>query len=158
MKGGLSDILPGSCRCWQRKRDNLIQKNKQMSLSDILQESGECCKRKSDNSIQKKLTELIKKVSDTPLLPRPCFKHDWAGRRTLLSCSHVSSMTSGYSDPIYYRRVVSVEKGSVIARYKKTSRESNRMNPINKMMECDNSVVWSMRGIGHYHFRWPYHL
>jgi len=43
-----------------------------------------------------------------------------AGSRTLLSRSHVSSMTGiGCTCPIYYRGVVSVEKGSVIDIYKK---------------------------------------
>ena len=40
------------------------------------------------------------------------------GSRTLLSRSHVSSMTGGCTCPIYYQRVVSVEKGGVIIRYK----------------------------------------
>jgi hypothetical protein len=40
------------------------------------------------------------------------------GSRTLLSHSHVSSMTGGCTCPIYYQRVVGVEKGSVIIRYK----------------------------------------
>ena len=31
---------------------------------------------------------------------------------------HVSSMTGGCTCPIYYQRVVSVEKGSVIIRFK----------------------------------------
>jgi hypothetical protein len=42
----------------------------------------------------------------------------WAGSRTLLSRSHVSSMTGGYTCPIYYRGVVSVQKGRLIIRYK----------------------------------------
>jgi hypothetical protein len=41
-----------------------------------------------------------------------------AGSGTLLSHSHVSSMTGGCTCPIYYQGVVSVEKGSVIIRYK----------------------------------------
>jgi len=40
------------------------------------------------------------------------------GSRTLLSRSRVSSMTGGCTCPIYYQGVVSVEKGSVIIRYK----------------------------------------
>ena len=40
------------------------------------------------------------------------------GRRTLLSRSYVSSMTGGCTCPMYYQRVVSVEKGGVIIRYK----------------------------------------
>jgi len=39
------------------------------------------------------------------------------GSRTLLSRSLVSSMTDGCTYPIYYQRVVSLEKGSVIIRY-----------------------------------------
>jgi len=42
----------------------------------------------------------------------------WLGSRTLPSRSHVSSMTGGCACPIHYRGVVSVEKGSVIIRYK----------------------------------------
>jgi hypothetical protein len=41
-----------------------------------------------------------------------------AGGRILLSRSHVSSMAGGCTCPIYYRGVVSVEKGSVIIRCK----------------------------------------
>jgi len=40
------------------------------------------------------------------------------GSRTLLSRSHVSSMTSGCTCPIYYRGVVRLEKGKVIIRHK----------------------------------------
>jgi len=42
-----------------------------------------------------------------------------AGSRTLLSHSHVSSMTGECTYLTYYQRVVSVDKGSVIIRYKK---------------------------------------
>ena len=54
------------------------------------------------------------------MLPLPCSKHDdvGVGSRTLFSRSHVSSMTGEWACPIYYRGVVSVEKGSVIIRYK----------------------------------------
>jgi len=38
--------------------------------------------------------------------------------RTLLSRSHGSSMTGGSTCPIYYQGIVSLEKGSVIIRYK----------------------------------------
>jgi len=41
-----------------------------------------------------------------------------AGSRTLFSRGHVSSMTGGCACPIYYRGVVSVEKGNIIIRYK----------------------------------------
>jgi len=51
-------------------------------------------------------------------LPEPCFKHDFGGSRTLLSRRHVSSMTGERTCPIYDRGVVSVEKGSMIIRYK----------------------------------------
>ena len=47
-------------------------------------------------------------------LLQPCFKHAYVESRTLLSRSHVSSMTGGCTDPIYYQRVVSVGIGSVI--------------------------------------------
>jgi len=40
------------------------------------------------------------------------------GSRTVLSRSHVPSMTGGCTCPIYYQVVVSLEKGSVIIRYK----------------------------------------
>jgi len=40
------------------------------------------------------------------------------GSRAVLSRSHISSMTGGCTCPIYYQRVVSIEKGSVIIRYK----------------------------------------
>jgi hypothetical protein len=40
------------------------------------------------------------------------------GSRTLLSRSHISSMTGGCTCPIYYQGVVNVEKGSVMIRYK----------------------------------------
>ena len=40
------------------------------------------------------------------------------GSRTLLSLSHVSSMTGECTCPIYYQGVVSVEKGDMIIRYK----------------------------------------
>ena len=40
------------------------------------------------------------------------------GSRTLLSRSHVSSMTDGCTCPIYYQGVVSLEKESVITRHK----------------------------------------
>ena len=43
-------------------------------------------------------------------LLQPCFKLDWAVSRTLLSRSHVSSMTGGCTYPIYYQRVVSDDK------------------------------------------------
>ena len=39
--------------------------------------------------------------------------------RTLLSRNHVSSMTGGCTYPMYYQRVVSGDKGSVIIRYRK---------------------------------------
>ena len=42
------------------------------------------------------------------------------GSRTLLSRSHVSSMTGGSPCPIYYQRVVSGEERGVIIRYKLT--------------------------------------
>jgi len=41
------------------------------------------------------------------------------GSRTLFFRSHVSSMTGECTYLIYYQRVVSVDKGSVIIRYKK---------------------------------------
>ena len=41
-----------------------------------------------------------------------------ARSRTVLSRSHVSSMTGGCTCPIYYQGVVGIEKGSVIIRYK----------------------------------------
>jgi len=67
-----------------------------------------------------KLPELTKNISEagSPALPQPCFKHDYAGSGTLLSHSHVSSMAGGCTCLIYYQGVVSLEKGSVIIRYK----------------------------------------
>ena len=80
--------------------------DRRMYLSDNPLKLGccECRKRKCDNSIQ---------ISRS---------HVWSmtmvGSRTLLSFSHVSSMTGGCTRPIYYQRVVSGEKGSVIIRFK----------------------------------------
>ena len=54
------------------------------------------------------------------------------GCRTLLSRSHVSSMTGECTYPIYYQRVVSLEKGSVIIRYplpELTQKVSDAANP-----------------------------
>jgi hypothetical protein len=61
--------------------------------------------------IRYKLPELIKKFlrRGNALLQ---------GGRTLLSRSHVPSMTGGCTCPIYYQGVVSFEKGGVIMRYK----------------------------------------
>jgi len=58
------------------------------------------------------------KLDKNNCLPLPCFRHDLAGSQTLLSRSHVSSMTGRCTCPISYQGVVSLEKGSVIIRYK----------------------------------------
>ena len=84
--------------------------------------------------IRYKLPELIKKASQggaplsrvakeflrrgTPRSRRHLSSMAMVGIRTLLSHSHVLSMTSGCSWSIYHWGVVSVEKGSVIIRYK----------------------------------------
>jgi len=59
-----------------------------------------------------------------------------AGSRTLISRSHVSSMTGGCTCPIYYQGVVSIETGSVVIRYqlaeliKKVSEAANPALPV----------------------------
>jgi hypothetical protein len=81
-------------------------------LSDILSESCQCWQKKCDNSIQISWAYQKHLLGGEPLswshvsnpaLPQPCFKHD---RRSGCTC------------PIYYKGVVSVEKGSVIIRYR----------------------------------------
>jgi len=64
-----------------------------------------------------------------------------AGSRTLLSGSHVSSMTGGFTCPIYYQGVVSVEKASMIIRYKLPQRTG-------KVSEVSCSHVSSMTRAG----------
>jgi len=69
--------------------------------------------------IRYKLPELIKKVwRGTPPSRSHVSSMTMIGSRTLLSRSRVSSMTGGCTCPIYYQRVVGVQKGSVIIRYK----------------------------------------
>jgi len=68
--------------------------------------------------IRYKLAELIKKV----LRPEPFSRSQvssmpMVGRRTMLSRSHVSSMTGRCTCPISYRGVFSIEKESMIIRY-----------------------------------------
>jgi len=64
--------------------------------------------------------ELLKTVwQGTPLACSRVSSMTIVGSRTLLSRSHVSSMTGGCTGPIYYHGVVNVDKGSVIIRYKK---------------------------------------
>ena len=66
-----------------------------------------------------KLAELIKKLlrRGTLLSCCPGASRSMVGSRTLVSGSHVSSMTSGCTSPMYYQGVVSLEKGSMIIRY-----------------------------------------
>jgi len=69
--------------------------------------------------IRYKLVELIQKGwRGTPLSRSHISSMTTVGSRTLLSRRRVSSTTGGYTSPIYYRGAVSVEKGSVIIRYK----------------------------------------
>jgi len=72
-------------------------------------------------TIRYKLPELIKNCAlggKAPLSRGHVSCMTRVGNRTLLSRSHVSSMTDGGTCPMYYQGVVSVEKGSVIIRYK----------------------------------------
>ena len=74
--------------------------------------------------IRYKLPELIKKVSQVgnPAVPQAGRSHvssmTMVRSRTLLTHSHVLSMTVGCTCSIYYQGVVSLEKGSAIIRYK----------------------------------------
>ena len=75
--------------------------DRRVYLSGILPGSCEYCKRKLDNSLQITWAYQNRFLGGAPALPQPCFKHD------------------GCTCPIYYQGVVSVDKGSVIIRYKK---------------------------------------
>jgi len=71
-------------------------------------------------SVKYTLPELIKNPSEAgnPLSRGHVSSMARAESRSLLSSSHVSSMTGGCTCPMYYQGVVSGEKGSVITRYK----------------------------------------
>jgi len=70
--------------------------------------------------IRSKLAELIKKLPSRGTRPREAMFQacHMVGSRTMLSRSHVSSVTGGCTCPISYRGVVSIEKESMIIRYK----------------------------------------
>jgi len=69
------------------------------------------------------LAELIKKDSEpaNPLSRSHVSSMTRAGSRTLPSRRHIPSMTGERTYPIYYQTVVSVDKGSMIIRYQKTT-------------------------------------
>ena len=73
--------------------------------------------RRPNRSAKKPFDNHIRSRQSTKINEQ---KQSWvvAGSRTLLSRSHVSSMTGWCTCPIYYQGVVRAEKGSVIIRYK----------------------------------------
>ena len=71
-----------------------------------------------------------------------------AGSRTLPSRSHVSSMTGECTYSIYYQRVVSVDKGSVISRYKKKQNSLPKKVPLRRRTPLSRGPVSSMTSAG----------
>jgi len=69
---------------------------------------------------KKKQISFSKKLhrGGTPLSRSQVSSLTMVESRTLLCCSHVSSVAGGCTGQIYYQGVVSVEKGSVIIRCK----------------------------------------
>ena len=89
--------MAGGCTCWTYYQGGVsIEKGSVM--------------------IRYKLPERIKKVSEASCSHVSNMTR--AGSRTVLSRGHVSSMTGGFTCPIYYQGVMRSEKGSVIIRYK----------------------------------------
>jgi len=85
-----SNMLPGSCQCWNRKCDNSIQITRAYQKTFL----GE------DSRSPVSMFQAWLGGESNPAVPQPCFNHD----RRMHS--------------IYYQGVISVEKGTVIIRYK----------------------------------------
>ena len=85
-----------------KKKSWLVAQQADVLLRYTIRELLAVVKKKSV-IMRYKLPELIKKVLTrrTPLLRSHVSSITWAGSRTLLSHSHVSSMTDGCTCPIY---------------------------------------------------------
>jgi len=82
-----------------------FKRDRRMYLSDILPGSCQSWKRKYDNSME--ITWAYQKSFWTLLSRSHVSSMTRAGSRTLPSRSHISSMTGGWTCPMYYQGVVS---------------------------------------------------